>query len=258
MSHTDLELLLLKHIQAENYRPVKPRVINKQLGFPESRRAEVRKAIKRLAKQGVISYGSNHLVTPHEGRPPQRQEVVGIFQHTAGGFGFVRPRTATAAVPRTADVYIPASRSSDASSGDLVRVRLGKSRRGGDGDRPRGEIVEVLQRETHQFVGTYKPRGEAPLVQVDGKVFAQPVPVGDPGTKNVRPDDKVVIEMVRFPSHTSEGEAVIVEVLGPRYAGSRYALDHPRIRLAGRILRGGSGSGPPTGRPFRPHRIDRA
>ncbi len=55
-----------------------------------------------------------------------------------------------------------------------------------------------------------------PLVQVDGKLFAQPIPVGDPGAKNVRPDDIVVIEMVRFPSHTHDGEAVITEVLGPR------------------------------------------
>ncbi len=37
-----------------------------------------------------------------------------------------------------------------------------------------------------------------------------------PARKNVRPDDKVVIEMVRFPSHFHAGEAVITEVLGPR------------------------------------------
>jgi len=42
------------------------------------------------------------------------------------------------------------------------------------------------------------------------------VAVGDPGAKNVRPDDKVVIEMVRFPAHSHDGEGVIVEVLGPR------------------------------------------
>ena len=34
--------------------------------------------------------------------------------------------------------------------------------------------------------------------------------------KACRPDDKVVIEMVRFPSHVRDGEGVIVEVLGPR------------------------------------------
>jgi len=75
-------------------------------------------------------------------------------------------------------------------------------------------LSKSCERDTHQFVGTYKPRGDVPLVQVDGKVFAQPIPVGDREPKNVRPQDKVVIEMVRFPSHTHDGEAVIVEVLG--------------------------------------------
>ena len=54
------------------------------------------------------------------------------------------------------------------------------------------------------------------MVQVDGKMFTQPIYVGDPGAKGVQPDDKVVIEMVRFPSHARDGEGVIVEVLGGR------------------------------------------
>ncbi len=243
MQFTDLELLLLKHIQAENYRPVKPRVITKQLGFPESRRPEVRKAIKRLAKKGVVVYGSNHVInapkptksskpskppkpsktskSPKSSKlsnppKPKRGEMVGIFQRTSSGFGFVKPPLRAPDAKRSSDVYIPANRASDASSGDLVRVRLGRPRQVGDEKKPRGEIIEVLERETHQFVGTYKPRGDTPLVQVDGNVFSQPIPVGDPGAKNAHAEDKVVIEMVRFPSHIHAGEAVITEVLGPR------------------------------------------
>ncbi len=124
MEYTDLELLILKHVRAENYRPVKPRVITKQLGLPEARRPEVRKAVKRLAKRGELAYGTNHLVTAASPQQAQRGEVVGIFQRTSAGFGFVRPRAATAPVARTSDIYIPANETSDASSGDLVRVSL--------------------------------------------------------------------------------------------------------------------------------------
>ena len=53
-------------------------------------------------------------------------------------------------------------------------------------------------------------------MQVDGKPFTKPISVGDPGAKSARPDDKVVIEMVRFPSHYQDGEGVIVDVLGAR------------------------------------------
>ncbi len=57
---------------------------------------------------------------------------------------------------------------------------------------------------------------DAAFVQVDGAVFQQPMFVGDPGAHRVEENDKVVVEMVRFPSHLHRGEGVIVEVLGPR------------------------------------------
>ena len=53
-------------------------------------------------------------------------------------------------------------------------------------------------------------------MQIDGPLFARPIYVGDPGAKNAQADDKVVIEMVRFPSPLHDGEGVITEVLGPR------------------------------------------
>lgn len=218
MNPTELESLVLQHVRSANYRPVKPRVITKQLGLPEAERAEVRKAIKRLAKRGALHYGSNHLVTVEPTTPTARPEVVGIFQRTSRGSGFVKPRAGTPDARRTADIFIPAHRAMDAATGDLVRVRLRGARRIDGEDKPRGEVVAVLERETHQFVGSYLPRGGQPLVQVDGNLFAQPIPVGDPGAKSVQPDDKVVIEMVRFPSHWHAGEAVITEVLGPRGA----------------------------------------
>jgi len=51
-------------------------------------------------------------------------------------------------------------------------------------------------------------------VRISGTLFARPICVGDPGAKNVRVDDKVVVEMIRFPSALHSGEGVITEVLG--------------------------------------------
>ena len=82
---------------------------------------------------------------------------------------------------------------------------------------PRGRIVEIIERQTRQFVGAYFESQGSAFVQIDGTLFAQPIFVGDPGREeNARPDDKVVIEMIRFPSPVHEGEGVIVEVLGPQ------------------------------------------
>ncbi|NCX98909.1 MAG: RNB domain-containing ribonuclease, partial [Planctomycetia bacterium] len=76
------------------------------------------------------------------------------------------------------------------------------------------EIVEVLERRTTRFVGSYFERAGVGWVQVDGTSFTRPVAVGDPGAKGVHVDDKVVVELVRFPTHLRDGEGVVVEVLG--------------------------------------------
>src|SRR5207244_5255502 len=61
----------------------------------------------------------------------------------------------------------------------------------------------------------FEREGQA-FVRVDGTVFSHSIYVGDPGAKDVRPEDKVVIEMLRFPSAEERGEGVITEVLGAR------------------------------------------
>ena len=68
-------------------------------------------------------------------------------------------------------------------------------------EKHRGRIIDVVERVTNRFVGTYLEQGGMGLVQIDGKIFTEPIFAGDPGAKGAQPDDKVVIEMVRFPSH---------------------------------------------------------
>jgi len=146
-------------------------------------------------------------------RPARRDDgILGMYRRAAGGYGFVRPLDA-AAGDRTGDIHIAATAALDAVTGDTVRVRPTRTR---DVRRPgpSGEIVEIVKRRTTRFVGTYFEAARAGWVRIDGTGFAHPVAVGDPGAKGVRPDEKVVVEMVRFPTHLLDGEGVIVEVLG--------------------------------------------
>jgi ribonuclease R len=214
------------------YRPVKPRVIAKQLRLGEDETVELKRVIKRLVKAGQLAWGPKHLIeavaprgvvaeagsAPAKAdklRKPAADRVSGVFRRALGGFGFVRPSSAPRGADRSFDIFIPGPSTRDAASGDTVLVRLRPDRRGRH-DKLEGEIVEILERDTHQFVGTYFEQAGRGFVQVDGTVFQQPILVGDPGAKNARLDDKVVFEMVRFPSPRHDGEGVITEVLGPR------------------------------------------
>ncbi|HZN34833.1 MAG TPA: ribonuclease R [Pirellulaceae bacterium] len=247
-----LEPIVLAHVLGPKYQPVKPRVIAKQLKLASEQHRALKLAIRRLVKAGKLVYGAGHQVRPpkpaagarsqepeargqgtgdrsQESGVRRRQEsrsprdsaniVVGTFRRTSKGFGFVRPQGARRG-DKEGDIYIAASSTMDAADRDLVRVRLSRNKARGRGGQLRlaGEIVEIVERDTHRFVGVYQERGGTSYVQVDGKVFAQLVPVGDPGAKGAAVGDKVVIEMVRFPTHQHAGEAVIVEVLGAKGA----------------------------------------
>src|SRR3989304_5765285 len=214
MNDLELEQTILDFVARSDYRPMKPRAIANHLHVPQDQAAIVKRAVKRLVHRGQLQYGGNHLVRGIEAGKTRSGRIVGVFQRTSKGYGFVRPHGLDASGTEVQDIYIPAKRASDASSGDTVLVQLLKRRRGEPG--PRGEIIEITDRETHQFVGTYFESQGAGYVQVDGTLFAQPIHVGDPGAKNARTDDKVVFEMVRFPSPFHDGEGVITEVLGPQ------------------------------------------
>ncbi len=244
----DLRTKVLDLVGQANYQPMKPAVIAKELGLPDERARELKKVIKQMVKSGELAWGPSHKVFAGlkqpliesdgmmaagtneidergvlEGRAsrkakskPERdaKHVVGTFRRAAGGFGFVRPEGTQRTEGRDADIFIPAEKTGDAANGDIVSVRL-ESRRGRMG-KIEGRIIDVIERATNRFVGTYFEQAGMGLLQVDGSIFTTPIYVGDPGAKGVRADDKVVIEMVRFPSHMRDGEGVIVEVLGPR------------------------------------------
>ena len=132
--------------------------------------------------------------------------VVGRFRRSRLGYGFVHPLDAPPG-DRAADIRIPAAASLDAANGDTVRVRLSKSRNIGRPG-PAGEVIEVLQRQTTRFVGTaFESAGQC-WVQVDGTQFPRAVWVGDPGAKSAHAGNKVVVELIRFPSLVRDGEGV--------------------------------------------------
>ena len=215
MAKSELEDAVLRLVNSANYQPVKPRVIAKKLKLADDRMRELRMVVKKLAKRGAISYGQKHVVKPAAQEKQDKSLVIGTFRRKSSGFGFVRPRTVTGS-SRDEDIFIPARRTQDASSGDVVKVRMKRSRQDREGPSLRGEIVEVLERETHEFVGTYRESSGFGEVVIDGNVFKMPIYVGDAGAKNASPGDKVVVEMVKFPTHFQDGEGVIVDILGAK------------------------------------------
>ena len=139
----------------------------------------------------------------------------------------------------------------DAASGDTVRVRLAEAR---DARRPgpAGEIVEVVERRTTRFVGTYFEAAGARLGAGRRHGFRQ---AGGGGRSRrqgrAATTTRSSSRWCGFPTHLRDGEGVIVEVLGKAGdAGRRHADGDPRVRPARPLPRGGARpmpGGRPTG-----------
>ena len=203
----DLATRLLHALARPSYTPVKPKVLAKRLGVTNDDYPEFRRTLRQLVHDGRIEVGRNSTVRAAD----PYGSLVGTFRRTAGGHAFVRPTVPTEA--SGPEVRIREGRGRDASGGDEVMVRL--TRRATNTGGASGEVVRILRRATRTFVGTYFERDATAYVRVDGTVFAHSVLVGDPGAKGAKPHDKVVIDLLKFPTADARGEGVITEVLGP-------------------------------------------
>jgi ribonuclease R len=205
----DLENQILAAVSRKDYTPLKPAALARKLGVPRPRHGDFRRVLRDLLRQGRIERGKNQTVRP----VPPHGTATGVFRKTSTGAGYVRPHAVDGRAGP--EILVRAGDALDASTGDEVLVKITrKPNRGNLG--PVGKVMEVLTRATRQFVGTYFERDGLGHVRVDGTVFSHSIFVGDPGAKGAKPDDKVVIEMLRFPGPEDRGEGVVTEVLGRR------------------------------------------
>ncbi len=200
---------ILKTIGAAEYKPLSPKELAEALGVTKKQQPAFRADLNALLGLGKIRRHHNGLLLP--GKTPEL--IGGVVKRLGSGAGVFRPHDKSRDEPDS-EIVISAADMLDAVSGDEVLVRILKGR--GSRGRLTGKLVEIIERQASTFVGTYFERAGQGYVQVDGKTFNEPIFVGDPGAKGAKPDDKVVMDMLRFPTQRRPGEGVIAKVLGPR------------------------------------------
>jgi ribonuclease R len=204
---------------------VRPKELAKLLRVKQSQWSPFAAAIEQLIESGQLRRLTNGRVGPAS----QTSDFVGTVRRTMSGAGTVRAAKDPSAGededsseaeeggPRSelgdAAVYIAPEDMHGALSGDTVRIALLRRRR--TGGQPCGRVVEIVERAKTTFVGTYHEHHGQAYVTIDGGHLDEPVYVGDPGAKGAQVNDKVVLELVRFPTATEAAEGVITQVLGP-------------------------------------------
>jgi len=195
---------ILKRLQTLEEKQSQIHELAEELRVPEEDYPEFEQAVRELAQAGEVLFADDAVMLP-----PPGEEVVGIFRGNPKGFGFIIPNNPN----DHGDFFVPPDATLDALTGDLVRAQVRRQRFKGKVDYI-AKVVEIVERKQSAFTGDLVRRGGGWMVVPDGKALRAPVVVKDPGAKNARAGDKVVIEVLVFPEDGQPGEGVITKVLG--------------------------------------------
>ena len=199
---------ILSHLADTRYEPRTTRELATDLQIDDEDFNIFERAIQELVEEKRIVLNPSDTI----GLPPPGRTMTGTFRKHERGFGFLVPDE----LYEHGDLFIPPGKTGDAMTGDKVTAKVVRENRRGGGDKSpyTGRITEVLQRADKHYVGTLVKKDNDWVVEVDGRVLHHPVLIRDPHAKNAKPGDKVVIDLVEYPSDGERGEGVILEVLG--------------------------------------------
>jgi ribonuclease R len=203
---------ILDHLSNKQYRPVEAEELERQLRVPPELRTSFETELKTLLDDERVLLSKSERIQ----LPSLPSEVEGKIKITARGFGFVVTDTPY----REGDLFIPAKATSDAITGDRVRAAVTRKARAtgrGSGEREvrtSGRVMSVLERKKTRFTGTIEKRKGSWFVIPDGRSLREPILARDASAKNVKEGDKVVLDIVHYPSDHEMAEGVITEVLG--------------------------------------------
>ena len=132
--------------------------------------------------------------------------LIGKFVGNERGVGFVEVDG------RDEDIFIPASCVKNAMNGDIVAVRITEDK--AEGRRAEGTITEVLQRNVKTIVGVYTKSRNFGFVVADDKKISSDIYIPKKHRGKAKTNDKVVVQIIRYPELDRKAEGRIVEILG--------------------------------------------
>ncbi|MHC4647276.1 MAG: ribonuclease R family protein [Planctomycetota bacterium] len=197
---------IIKHLKRTDYAPLKPAQLARSLGVGPEDYPQFKRAFEGLVQAGHVVIGAGRQVS----LPPPSGRIVGTFRRNPRGFGFVTPLEPNS----HGDLFVPPDATGEAMTGDIVAARVVRQGKRGGQMRYKGQIVEVLERARNRFVGTLRKEPEGWIVMPDGTGFLEPISVDDVTAKGARAKDKVVVEILTYPTEKYLARGVILEVLG--------------------------------------------
>ena len=241
---------IIKLLKRDDYEPLKLSSLAKALGVSSENYEQFKEDFDQLRQAGHVIIGAKNLIS----LPSLAGQIVGTFRSNPKGFGFVTPQQANT----HGDLFIPPNATADAMNGDIVIAKVKKQGKREGQMQYAGEVLEILERAQNKFVGVLLKHPEGWIVQPDGSGFIDPISVDDVTAKGAKEKDKVVVEILSYPTERYLARGVILEVLGKagRYDTEIKAVIH-QFHLPGEFDSDCIEQARKAATQFNPEKIDR-
>ena len=195
--------LIINIVNDKNYKPMTIDEILRYLDCDKYIKKDVKKIIKKLAKENEIKISSKNKIHPLSN---DDKSLMGEISLAQGGYGFFISDN-----NEYMDVFISQNNLNSANDKDRVKIEIIKEKE--YGKNAEGKVVEILQRNTNQIVGLYKKNKGFGFVISDRDNLSSDIYIDEKFSKKAKNNDKVVCEIIKYPKNGSP-EGKIVEVLG--------------------------------------------
>ncbi len=197
---SDLKILIKEILNDREYRKTSHKQIIKKLGVKDKKTKNIIKTILKETRQSKPPRG--------EKSTPQGQfsgEIIGKVDYVNPRFAYI------VSDDLEEDIKVKSENLKYAFDDDLVKVQLFKSRRG---DRLEGKVVEIIDRFRKEFVGRVELMNNYAFVIPDFRKMHFDIFIAPENLKEAKPDDKVVVEIIQWPTRNKNPEGKITRVLG--------------------------------------------
>lgn len=193
---------ILSYMRDDAYKPLKFDELYTVLDVPSEDRKALQSILEQLLEEGLILKTRKDRYAV----PERLGMIVGRFQGNAKGFGFVIPDNGTE------DIFISASDLNGAMNGDRVMARLSHAQ---SRDRHReGEIIKIIEHVNKTIVGKFEMSDNFGFVIPDHIRLSGDIFIPKNFINNAQKDQKVVVEITKWPEKNRNAEGRIIEILG--------------------------------------------
>ncbi len=194
---------LIEFMEEQAYKPLKRNELAEIFDINKKQREIFYNLLDEMEEEGLVVKTREKTY----GVPQRMNLIVGILQGHKKGYGFVLPSN-----KELKDIYISPKDLNGAMNGDKVIVRI--HAKGNESKKPEGKIIRILERANNKIVGTFERSKNFGFVVPDDDRINMDIFIPKNEINSARNDQKVVVEIIEWPTKRRSPEGKIVEVLG--------------------------------------------